>query len=602
MWQLRDQLTEAALHRFDVALAVQMTVDALRRVGLDPWRVSLAVLSLHPSLAGVGFTWRHDSPEVTRTERPWGFLQAPEHQASPLQRVMSSRLTLRCRLVLGEGADEFALLRQFAAQGATDYAAFPLFSPRPDVHVFSICTARPGGWTADEIALVEGVLPTLALVIEVFEAHRLTSRERIDLLLLAHTDRLTRLLNRHGVLLEGTNRFGTGRRCVAIYLDLDGLKGVNDRMGHLFGDEIIRTAAERIAAALPPDAVAGRMGGDEFLVFADEEHAHLAEALRASLSEPYLVRGVNFNITASVGVADDEGVTVDELARRADLAMLISKQSGKNRVTCYVQGTDVQHARRERIGQVLPLALARSELRIAVQPIVVLATGALVHGECLARWTSPELGVVTPDEFIPLAEQSGDIALLDRLVLRRALATLVELAAEGARPVPLSVNVSAKDSSLSSVDDSIARELSLHGVAPDQIVVELTESVFINRFGFALSQLKRLRDLGISISLDDFGTGYSSLSYLQRLPFDYIKIDRSLIAVLPSERTRAIIESIIGLGRALNARVIAEGVETAEQRDCLLELGCEFAQGFLFSRPLELESWKALVRGSAPGG
>ena len=595
-WQLRDQLTEAALHRFDVARAVLLVTDTLEQIGLEPLRVSLAVLSLHPSLAGVGFTWRQGSRDVARTERPWTFLDTPEHRGSPLDVVMTSRRPLRLRLGQGEGLERFAIVREFAAQGATDYAAFPLFSPRADVHVFTMLTARPGGWTDEELALVDGVMPTLALLIEVFEAHRLTSRERVDLLLLAHTDRLTRLSNRHGVLLEGASRFGPGRPCVAIYIDLDGVKSVNDRMGHLFGDQIIQGAADRITAVLPPGAIAGRMGGDEFLVFADERHHDLPEKLRARLAETYSVNEVSFSVTASIGVAPYDDQRVEELARRADLAMLGSKQAGKNHVTHYVRDTDARHERRERVAQLLPLALARAEVRIAIQPIVSLATGALVHGECLARWTSPELGAVNPAEFVAVAEQSGDIALLDRHVLRSALRALQDLAGEGARAVPLSVNVSAKDSSLTSLDEDIARELALHGSAPSEIVIELTESVFINRFGSAVAQLKRLRDQGIAISLDDFGTGYSSLSYLQRLQFDTIKIDRSLISALPGERTRAIIESIITLGRALDAHIVGEGVETVEQRDCLRALGCEYAQGYLFSRPLELDQWRALVR------
>lgn len=599
---LRDQLTEAALHRFDVARAVLMVVETLEQIGLEPLRVSLVVLSLHPSLAGVGFTWRQGSRDIARTERPWAFLNNPEHAGSPLDIVMTSRLRLRFRLEEGEGLEQFAIVREFAAQGATDYAAFPLFSPRPDVHVFTMLTARPGGWTEQELTLVAGVMPTLALLIEVFEAHRLTSRERIGLLMLAHTDTLTRLSNRHGVLMEGASRFGRGRPCLAIYIDLDGVKTVNDRMGHSFGDQIIQSAAVRITAVLPPEAVAGRMGGDEFLVFADERYCDLPELLRAQLAEIYSVNEVSFNVTASIGVAPYDDQRVEELARRADLAMLASKQAGKNLVTHYVRDTDAMHLRLERVAQLLPLALTHGEVRIAVQPIVSLATGALVHGECLARWTSPQMGVVNPDEFVPVAEQSGDIAVLDRHVLRMALRALQDLAGEGARAVPLCVNVSAKDSSLTSLDESIARELSLHGIAPSEIVIELTESVFINRFGSAVAQLKRLRDQGIAISLDDFGTGYSSLSYLQRLQFDIIKIDRSLISALPCERTRAIIESVITLGHALNARIVGEGVETVEQRDGLIALGCEYAQGYLFSRPLELDQWKALVRSGASLG
>jgi predicted signal transduction protein with EAL and GGDEF domain len=374
------------------------------------------------------------------------------------------------------------------------------------------------------------------------------------------------------------------------------VKSVNDRMGHHFGDLVIQQAANRISDALPPGAVAGRMGGDEFLVLADARYESLAEDLRSALSGDYDLNDVRFTVTASVGVARYDDISVEELSRRADLAMLSSKAAGKNRVTVYVPNTDARHQRSEQIARLLPLALKNGEFRTVVQPIVSLETGRLLHGECLARWSSPELGDIGPDEFVPVAEQSGDIALLDRRILNAALDVLTTLDAERARPVRLAVNVSAKDASLTNLDQDIARALSTHGIAPDRLIVELTESVFINRSSSAHDQLARLRAHGVALSLDDFGTGYSSLSYLQRVDFDFIKLDRSIIAALPSPRTEAIIASVVALARSLDAHLIAEGVETTGQRDRLIQLGCTLGQGFLFARPLEVDAWKALVR------
>ncbi len=593
---LRDRLTEAALHRFDVAVAVGMLVEALQALGMEPRRVSLAVLSLHPSLAGVGFVWSRGGGDVTRTDRPWGFLETPEHKASALQEVMTTRQTLRLRLGEGEGVTRFPVLKDFLQQGATDYVAFPLSSAREDVHVCTIWTDRAGGWSDEDVQRVQTVMPTLALLIEVFEAHRLTSRERMDLLLLAHTDPMTRLLNRHGIFLEAENRFGEGRPCIAVYLDLDGIKGVNDRMGHHFGDRVIKGAAERITACLPPGAVAGRMGGDEFLVYADASHEDLPDILCVALAEVYVVNESRFSVTASVGSAAYAPVSMAELSRRADLAMLESKRGGKNRVVRYREDTDVRHARGELIGRLLTTALTRNEIHIVVQPILNLSTGGVTHGECLVRWVSPELGEVSPDEFVPVAEQSDSIKLLDRFVLQEALKLLVRMRDECAEPIPLAINVSARDASLASLGGDVLRGLREYDVHPSQLIIELTESVFIDRFNEAVARLNELRENGVAIALDDFGTGYSSLSYLQRLYFDYVKIDRSLVAALPSQRTHAIIESVVGLGRSLEARVIAEGVETQDQRDSLVSLGCEFAQGFLYCRPLNVEAWVDLVR------
>lgn len=592
---LRQRLTEAALARFDLSHAVQMLVDTAEVVDLRPGRVSLAVLSLHPSLAGVGFTWRRGAPEITRTERPWGFLETKEHLESPLHVVMTTRRPLRLRIHAGEGLARFPVIREFAAEGATDYVAFPLISPRPDIHVLTLWTDRPGGWDDAEIDDLERVMPTLALVIEVAEAHRVTSRERVELMLLAHTDRMTQLLNRHGLLLEAESRFGPGRPCLAICIDLDGVKGVNDRLGHHFGDVAIQTAAERIRSALPEGALAGRMGGDEFLVFADHQHTSLAEALRATLAEVYLVKDVRCQITASVGVAGYDRVSIEDLARRADAALLESKRSGRNRVSYYLPDTVRHQQRSERISRLLPAALERGEFRVAIQPIVELATGKIVHGECLARWTSPELGDVGPDEFIPLAEQSGDIVLLDRFMIRSAASLLGRWGRDGQRPIRLAVNISPKESSLHHLDRDIAEALATHGVAPSRLMVEITESVFIDRMRSAEERLDRLRALGVAVALDDFGTGYSSLSYLQRLPFDFIKLDRSLVAPLPDERAGAIVDSLVRLSRALRVEIVAEGVETPEQDHLLSGLGCRYAQGYRFWRPLEVAAWEQAV-------
>ncbi len=595
LWHLRDRLTEAALHRFDIGLAVKMFAETAEAIGIAPRRVSVAVLSLHPSLAGVRITWRKGGERIERIEHPWGFLQTPEHKSSPLQVVMTTKQILRKKLSAGEG-QEFPVLRDFTSQGATDYVAFPLFSPRPDIHVFSMWTDREGGWTDREVELLGTVMPTMSLLIEVFEAHRLTTRERVDLMLLAHTDRLTGLYNRHGILLEAENRFGSGRPCRTIYIDLDGVKGINDRLGHHFGDITIQSAAQRISACLPDGAIAGRMGGDEFVVFADLNHVDLAEQLRSTLSRGYEVHEVRFAVTASLGVATYDDVPIEELLRRADLAMLESKRSGKNTVTLYEASSDHRHERNERVSRLIPLALQRGEFYLEVQPIVSLRDGSIIEGECLARWRSLELGNVSPGEFIPAAEQTGDIRLVDRFIMKSALAVMRRLADRGVRPVPLGINLSAKESSLEHLDAEIVEQLEAHRLPPSQLVVELTESEFIYSFDKASHRLKHLRDAGISISLDDFGTGYSSLSYLQRLDFDCIKLDRSLVGALPSERAAAIIESVIWLGRSLGARVVAEGVETEAQRDTLRNMGCECAQGYLFSRPMSVDRWEALLR------
>ena len=582
----------------DLAAAVMEAGNGLAEAGLTPSRVNLAILTIAPSLDGVGLRWMRAAPGVVdQLNRPWGFLDTPEHRDSPLAVVMQTRKPLRIRLCEESAPHRFPIVEEFLAAGGTDYLALPLPSTRGDVHVLTVMTDAPGGWSADMVSDIQQIVPAMSLVTEVFESKRLTRRDRLELVSLAHMDRLTGIPNRHGLMYDAELLFGEGRPFQVVSIDLDGFKGVNDRLGHRVGDHVIANVAKRLKEAAPAGALVGRMGGDEFVVMAHDDEG-LADRIRSVLSETYRLDGAIVGLTASVGVAcsPEHGSDLESLVQRADSAMRHSKVAGKNRVSTFDVKQIAAENRAERIVQLLPVALERGEIRIVVQPIVSLIDGKVVRGECLARWLSPELGIVGPDEFVPLAERAGAIRRLGSYVLERVIQVAREQHMAG-RNIPLSFNLSGHELVLPDVITDLCEQVRRSGLPRGALMVELTESAFIESYGVAAEHLAALRAIGMSLALDDFGTGYSSLSYLHRLEVDVVKLDRSLVSDLPGTRATALADAVNRLGLALGTQIVAEGVETRAQHDALCAIGTTFAQGYLYSRPLELDSWR---RCSAP--
>ncbi len=421
--------------------------------------------------------------------------------------------------------------------------------------------------------------------------------ERNELKRLVRTDVLTDVSNRHGVMSDAAVWFEEGQLESVIFLDLDGLKTVNDTHGHGFGDRILQAAARRMVQVVGDRGLVGRMGGDEFLVVLGKGGAIYAERLREALAQPFDIEGVHLTVTASLGIVGypEDGRTLEELISRADMATLGAKRAGRNRVVTF-RPQLLSHTELYReINRHIRKALSKSELRLVAQSIVELENGQPVRAECLMRWTSDVLGVVSPGVFIPAAEQAGIIIDIGRFAAERACALVTEVHERTGRWMPASFNVSARElidpdyvGHLTAVRDRWA-------VPSGALVLEVTETSLIDRLDLAETTLSELKGLGFGLALDDFGTGYSSLSYLHRLPFDIIKIDRSLTCDLPNPRSVAIVESVITLAEGLGATVVGEGIETAIQRDTLKGLGCRFGQGYLFARPLELNDWMELA-------
>ncbi|PXW63014.1 EAL domain-containing protein [Methylobacterium sp. B4] len=422
------------------------------------------------------------------------------------------------------------------------------------------------------------------------------SRRRRDEARIRHLalhDALTDLPNRTlleerlGQALEAAAENGTG--LALVYLDLDHFKPVNDVYGHAAGDALLVQAAKRMLAELRPTDTLARIGGDEFVVVlvharTPEQVAETAERMIAALARPFQIEAQRVCIGASAGVAlyPNDGSTAESLMRAADTALYRVKDEGRGAVRFFEAAMDEQLQARRRIEHELSGAILRDELQLYYQPIVNGRTGEIETFEALIRWHHPERGCVMPADFIPLAEQTDQIGRIGAWVLDTACAA----AAGWARPLRVSVNVSPKQFRQPGFAAGVAATLARHGLEPGRLVLEITESVFIQDAALAVEVLTALRILGVRLALDDFGTGYASLSYLQQFKFDKLKVDQSFVRRLGQHAdSLTIVRAIATLGHNLGLQVTVEGVETPEQLAVLRELGCDQMQGYLFARP-----------------
>ena len=423
----------------------------------------------------------------------------------------------------------------------------------------------------------------------------------------AFHDALTGLPNRV-LLLERIERARSkmerSRRALAVlFLDLDRFKIINDSMGHDAGDQLLKQVAARLQSCLRPGDTAARFGGDEFVILLEEVAApadavHVAKRIAASLQVPFDLDGPEVTVTTSIGIVISESPTeaTDELMRKADIAMYRAKNSGKAQF--YLWSEDVSQEALSRLQLEIELqgALKRGELEIWYQPLVDLDADANVCAyEALVRWRHPVRGLVAPGDFIPIAEESGLIASIDAYVLRVACAQISAWNARSGRSLAVHVNLSARHFEGEGVAAGIERVLGETGVPPSQLVLEITESALMRDTQTVIEQLRQLKNLGVGLALDDFGTGYSSLAYLEFLPVDSFKIDRAFVARL--DASDAIVRAIVSLSQAIGVEVVAEGVETAAQLKQLRALGCRWAQGFWFAKPLPAAEVEALMSG-----
>ncbi|WP_316186625.1 MULTISPECIES: putative bifunctional diguanylate cyclase/phosphodiesterase [unclassified Bradyrhizobium] len=419
---------------------------------------------------------------------------------------------------------------------------------------------------------------------------------------LALQDPLTGLPNRSGLgqrlaplLTEGDET----AHLAVLAIDLDRFKDVNDAHGHAAGDAVLTVIAQRIASTLQPGEFLARIGGDEFVavkseIFACTEAAKFAERMRALVLAPVEWEERSLSVGCSIGIAlhPDHGLTSDELLTRADLAMYRAKSLGQGKICTYEPSMDEASRRRAELAIDLKRALVRNEFELHYQVQNDTQSGGIVGFEALLRWNHPVKGRVPPNDFIPMAEQTGLIVDIGDWVLRTACAT----AATWSRPFKVAVNVAPMQLN-HDLPKRVAEVLRETGLAPERLEIELTETGIIADRQHALQVMQALKAIGVTVAMDDFGTGYSSLSTLQVFPFDKIKVDKSFIqSVETSVHAAAIVKATLLLGRSLNIPVLAEGVETEQHLAFLREEGCSSVQGFLFGKPMPQEAISRMIR------
>jgi diguanylate cyclase (GGDEF)-like protein/PAS domain S-box-containing protein len=396
-----------------------------------------------------------------------------------------------------------------------------------------------------------------------------------------------------------------GGLAAILFLDLDHFKLVNDSLGHHVGDELLTAAAPRLKQAVRASDTVARFGGDEFGILleaiADESDAiQMAERVAAAFSRPFVLNGNEHFVSASVGIALARGGELAaELIRDADAAMYRAKERGRARYELFDEVMRGRAIARLRVENDLRRALERDELRLEYQPIVSLADGTVRSVESLLRWEHPERGRVMPSEFLPIAEANGLIEPIGRWVLDQACrqAGSWYRSRPDEPPVGISVNLSTLQITRTELPELVLRSLQASGLDPSCLSLEISESTMLGDFDTLRDALKALKALGVRLVLDDFGVGYSSLSHLTRLPVDAIKVDRSFVDGLGTDgRATAITDAIIAMARALSLEVVAAGVETHDQVEALLALGCPLAQGYHFSRPLPAASVSEMLR------
>jgi diguanylate cyclase (GGDEF)-like protein/PAS domain S-box-containing protein len=424
---------------------------------------------------------------------------------------------------------------------------------------------------------------------------------------IAHHDTLTGLANRHGfherlALAVERTRVDPAERFAVLFMDLDRFKGVNDSFGHQAGNELLIATARRLREAARPDDLVARLGGDEFAVLLEhlpdfDTGVGQANRLLEALSQPLAIQGADLLPAASVGITfSDLGYrTVDEILRDADLAMYQAKADGRARVAIFDQSMHERAAQKLALENDLRGAIGSSQMALVYQPIFELQPQRLAGFEALLRWTHPSRGSVSPAVFVALAEESGQIEALTEWVME----TAAEQLAKWQRDDPgmtVNINVSGRDLGRPGFIARAGTVLARHALRPGSLVMEITETTLMSQLDVAVDAMRALKGKGIRFSIDDFGTGYSSLAYLSRLPIDTLKIDRAFVnAIDRGPQNLEIVRAVQQLGQALGRRVVAEGIETAEQLSVLRDMGVDAGQGYLLARPMPVDQASALI-------
>jgi diguanylate cyclase (GGDEF)-like protein len=466
----------------------------------------------------------------------------------------------------------------------------------------------------DDLRLLETLANQVAVALENGHLERSLaelSRLKEQLRYQAYHDPLTGLANRSLFVERVEERLAMtpGERMpVVLFVDLDDFKIVNDTLGHAAGDRLLIDVADRVRSVLRGNDIAARLGGDEFAVLLEDGPdlatvMSVAERIVSALQVAFLIDDTEVQLSGSVGVAASRlgNERADELLRNADVAMYTAKSKGKNRVAVFEPTMHAAIVARHELSAELSRSLGRGELALLYQPIMDLRTGNGVGVEALVRWRHPSRGLLNPSEFIPLAEETGMIVALGGWVLDEACRQGAEWSAPDGlgRPLTVTVNLAAQQLQEADFVDHLTTVLEATGLPPEQLVLEMTESVMFHDSVGTIARLEAIRALGVRIAIDDFGTGYSSLGYLRRFHVDILKIAQEFIGQTDSPEEWPFAAAIVALGRALGMTIVAEGIEEPGQLAHLRGLGCELGQGFLFAPPLDAEHAGQFLREQA---
>jgi diguanylate cyclase (GGDEF)-like protein len=425
----------------------------------------------------------------------------------------------------------------------------------------------------------------------------------------ARRDPVTGLPNRVYFLERLEQALTRGVRAHVLFLDLDRFKLVNDTLGHSAGDELLRQVGTRLRDVIQTANCLARFGGDEYAVLVEDADPdavrQLALRILAAVEAPYLVRGDEVTVGASIGIAVNQDASLaGDVLRDADTAMYRAKNAGGGRYVLFEKSMHTVLVRRATLENDLRHAVERDELHVQFQPILELQTGRVHTAEALVRWRHPTRGTISPTEFIPLAEETGLIVPIGRRVLALACGHAASWSAPDGSPLPgVSVNLSTRQLMDPALVDEIRQILDGSGLEPSRLLLEITESAFVNDPTSVLERLQQIRDWGVRLAIDDFGTGYSSLSYLRSFPVDILKIDRSFVeGIAAGWQGEAFLNTIVRLTETLSMTSVGEGVETEEQLTALRLLGCQLGQGFLFARPMEPDEFREhlMTTGTVP--
>lgn len=455
-------------------------------------------------------------------------------------------------------------------------------------------------WSSGEESIVRVFSSSIGGVIERQYAAK-------TMLYQAHHDPLTGLLNRLSfdsqLAIALKQALHSSLMLAVLFLDLDRFKTINDGLGHTAGDNLLQTVAQRLKTTLQKGEIIARWGGDEFtLLLVDiqsgEDVAKRARAILNTLKPPIQLENQEIYITGSIGIAlyPQDGLDAETLIKHADSALYRAKERGRNDYHFFSSLITSNAGERLALESSLYRALEEEEFEVYYQPLINPTTGRIVRMEALVRWQHPELGLLSPQHFIPLAEENGLVVPIGEWVMQVACRQAALWQAEHFGSLVIAVNLSARQFQQTNLPQQIQKTLTDCRLDPRYLDLEITESLAMQNISFTIQQLHEIRAMGVQISLDDFGTGYCSLNYLKHFPINSLKIDYSFISnLVKGSQDRAIVETIILLGRGLNLKVIAEGVETAQQFEILRRMGCDEIQGFLFSRPLPVETASALL-------